>query len=263
MNKPAALFPVPQDVAQAALFTRNDLGEDGTNYPHIRALLDFAETAIQLQEKLPSLGEPAAYRCFQQTPDDGGYWVITERSTGHTGEMQLFAGETIRLNEQKIIEAFLDRSGQYVTNDASREATIAEARREALEEAAKYVENLMPRKFYPAFAGISDGIRALQPSPAPVGNEVADEWYLQDTRSYVGNDVMWWAKDGNGYTTDVSKAHVYGREEAFRKAAMRGTDRAWPKAYIDGKTRPAVDMQYINHVDAIANSPDAGKEAGS
>ncbi|KAF1042595.1 MAG: hypothetical protein GAK35_02642 [Herbaspirillum frisingense] len=94
----------------------------------------------------------------------------------------------------------------------------------------------------------------LQSSPAPK-QDVADQWYLQDTRSYVGNDVMWWAKDGNGYTTDVSKAHVYDRASAFRQVAMRGTDRAWPKAYIDGKTRPAVDMQYINHAEAIAAQP--------
>ena len=80
----------------------------------------------------------------------------------------------------------------------------------------------------------------------------ADLWYLQDTRSYIGNDVLWWAKDGNGYTTDVSKAHVYGKAEAFRQAAMRGTDRAWPKAYIDSKTRPAVDIQYIDHKAAMA-----------
>jgi hypothetical protein len=96
--------------------------------------------------------------------------------------------------------------------------------------------------------------RAALATPAPAAQqpaELTDEWYLQDTRIYVGNDVSWWAKDGNGYTTDISKAHVYTREEAFRQAAMRGCDRAWPKTYIDGKTRPAVDMQHIDHEEAI------------
>lgn len=101
---------------------------------------------------------------------------------------------------------------------------------------------------------------ALSAAPAGgLGDGNEDKWYLQDTRSYVGNDVMWWAKDGKGYTTDVSKAHVYDRDAAFRQAAMRGTDRAWPKAYIDGKTRPAVDMQYINHEEAIAAAQGEGK----
>lgn len=98
------------------------------------------------------------------------------------------------------------------------------------------------------------------PSQAPVADQPAepspaDLWYLQDTRSYVGNDVLWWAREGAGYTADVSKAHVFTRDEAFRQAAMRGCDRAWPKAYIDGKTRPAVDMQHIDHEAALEFAP--------
>lgn len=85
----------------------------------------------------------------------------------------------------------------------------------------------------------------------------ADLWYLQDTRSYVGNDVLWWAAAG-GYTTDVSKAEAFTRDDAFRQAAMRGTDRAWPKAYIDGKTRPAVDMQYLDHEKAVDRASGQG-----
>lgn len=100
----------------------------------------------------------------------------------------------------------------------------------------------------------ADALDADQPEPA-------DLWYLQDTRGYVGNDVLWWAKDGNGYTTDISKAHAYTRDEAFQQAAMRGTDRAWPKAYIDGKTRPAVDMQYIDHQAAMAAAQEGGNAA--
>ncbi len=79
-------------------------------------------------------------------------------------------------------------------------------------------------------------------------------FYLQDSRNYVGNDVLWWAKDGNGYTTDLSKAHVYTQDEAQRKHESRKTDIPWPKEYIDAKTRPAVDMQYINRNEALAGT---------
>lgn len=79
-------------------------------------------------------------------------------------------------------------------------------------------------------------------------------FYLQDSRSYVGNDVLWWARDGKGYTTDLSKAQVYTREEAQRQHDMRRSDIPWPKAYIDAKTRPAVDMQYIKRDEALADS---------
>lgn len=79
-------------------------------------------------------------------------------------------------------------------------------------------------------------------------------FYLQDSRSYVGNDVLWWAKDGNGYTTDLSKAQTYTKDEAQRKHDSRRSDIPWPKDYIDAKTRPAVDMQYIKRADALAGT---------
>ena len=76
-------------------------------------------------------------------------------------------------------------------------------------------------------------------------------FYLQDSRSYVGNDVLWWAKAGNGYTTDLSKAQVFTKDEAQQHHDARSTDIPWPKDYIDGKTRPAVDMQYLKRDEAL------------
>lgn len=76
-------------------------------------------------------------------------------------------------------------------------------------------------------------------------------FYLQDSRGYVGNDVLWWAKDGIGYTTDLSKARIYTKDEAQRMHLARTSDIPWPKDYIDGKTRPAVDMQYIKRSEAL------------
>lgn len=78
-----------------------------------------------------------------------------------------------------------------------------------------------------------------------------DEYYLQDSRSYVGNDVLLWGKDGNGYTTDISKAQVYTQADALARHRSRPTDIPWPKVYLDAKTRPAVDMQYINRNEAL------------
>lgn len=49
-------------------------------------------------------------------------------------------------------------------------------------------------------------------------------FYLQDSRSYVGNDVLWWARNGAGYTTDLSKAHIYTKEDAVAQHNMRETD---------------------------------------
>ena len=79
------------------------------------------------------------------------------------------------------------------------------------------------------------------------------EYYLQDTRQYVGNDVLFW-RDGGGYTTDVSKAEIFTEERAFRQHDCRETDRPWPKEYIDEHTRPAVDHQYIDYEMAMQQS---------
>ncbi len=72
------------------------------------------------------------------------------------------------------------------------------------------------------------------------------EYYLQDKRQYVGNDLLFWAEGGSGYTTDLRNAHIYTEEEAFKQNRMRDTDIPWPKEYIDSKVRPAVDHQHVD-----------------
>jgi len=79
-------------------------------------------------------------------------------------------------------------------------------------------------------------------------------YYLQDARSYVGNDILFWAKNGAGYTTDLNRAEVYTREEAVKQNQCRETDIPWPKSYIDSKRRPAVDMQYTDIDEALAGT---------
>ena len=89
---------------------------------------------------------------------------------------------------------------------------------------------------------------------------MSDLFYLQDSRSYVGNDVMWWALDGNGYTTDLRNAQTYTREQAQAMHAARESDIPWPKDYIDGKTRPAVDFQYLSRVAILAAGIELAKQ---
>lgn len=83
---------------------------------------------------------------------------------------------------------------------------------------------------------------------------MADEFYLQDSRTYVGNDMLFWAVDGKGYTTDMRKAEVYTKDEAVARHQARESDIPWPKAYIDARTRPAVDMQYVKRDEALAGT---------
>ena len=73
-----------------------------------------------------------------------------------------------------------------------------------------------------------------------------NKYYIQDERQYVGNSMLWWAKDSNGYTTDIHKAHVYTKEEAEKKCSNRKTDIMWLKDYIDQKISCHIDGQYVS-----------------
>jgi hypothetical protein len=76
------------------------------------------------------------------------------------------------------------------------------------------------------------------------------EWYLQDKRGYVGNDISWW-KSGGGYSTDIEQAEVFTKKEAFRQHDSRKSDVPWPKKYIDKHITRVVDMQRVDYVIAM------------
>lgn len=81
------------------------------------------------------------------------------------------------------------------------------------------------------------------------GNLDTDEWLLQDTRSHVGNDMVFWSS-GGGYTTNINEAKRFTKEAAYGQHRCRETDLPWPLYYIAEKARPAVDFQYVNHAEA-------------
>lgn len=68
---------------------------------------------------------------------------------------------------------------------------------------------------------------------------------IQDTRSYVGNAVIWWRVSGNGYTCHVDEAWIVGEEEAKHIEASRGTDKAWPIEKIEAAMSLHVDAQRL------------------
>jgi len=65
-------------------------------------------------------------------------------------------------------------------------------------------------------------------------------YYIQDTRQYVGNCVLWWRPGGKGYTTEIKKAGLYTEKEARDIEGNRGTDVAWE--------RESVERCIVNHV---------------
>jgi hypothetical protein len=43
-------------------------------------------------------------------------------------------------------------------------------------------------------------------------NKKQELYYIQN--GYVGNAILWWGVDSKGYTTDITKAGKYTKEEA-------------------------------------------------
>lgn len=77
-----------------------------------------------------------------------------------------------------------------------------------------------------------------------------DKFYLQDSRSHVGDGMSFWAKEGKGYYTDLDKCELYTKEQACRH---RDTDIPWPKDYIDARSHLGVDCQLLSLDDAAAH----------
>lgn len=75
------------------------------------------------------------------------------------------------------------------------------------------------------------------------------KYYIQDTRTFHGNAVVWWGIDGKGYTSQLEKAGKYTKADADNICKNRLTDVAWPCDYIDNDVKAKytiVDMQYLD-----------------
>ncbi len=68
------------------------------------------------------------------------------------------------------------------------------------------------------------------------------QFYLQDSRSHVGDGLQFWGKDSRGYVTDLDKAELFTKEKA---CSHRDTDIPWPKDYIDQRAHYGVDHQLM------------------
>jgi hypothetical protein len=92
-------------------------------------------------------------------------------------------------------------------------------------------------------------------APVPVASALAagaptaaPEYYLQDSRSLTGDNLMFWA-EGGGYSSNLALAQLYSEDEAFSQNDCRSTDIPWPADYVSARTRLVVDMQYIKATD--------------
>lgn len=69
-------------------------------------------------------------------------------------------------------------------------------------------------------------------------------FFVQDTRSYHGNAVVWWAK-GGGYTSHLDDALECDAAAAKNIEENRDTDKAWPAKLVRSAASLHVDVQRL------------------
>ena len=72
-----------------------------------------------------------------------------------------------------------------------------------------------------------------------------DQYYMQDSRSLLGTNVVFHRKNGCGYGTNLDELEVYTREEAQWQHDRRETDIPLLKSLVDELSILAVDHQVL------------------
>lgn len=72
-------------------------------------------------------------------------------------------------------------------------------------------------------------------------------FYMQDTRSPCGSNVMFWRKGGKGYGTNLNELETYNLQDAQAQYDRRDSDVPLLKSLVDELSILAVDHQYLPH----------------
>lgn len=76
----------------------------------------------------------------------------------------------------------------------------------------------------------------------------SDMFYVQDSRQYIGNSVLWHGLNGNGYTTDIKNAYKYTKAEILSKFKNgRDSDIVWNANHVDSNVSLHVDAQKLDY----------------
>lgn len=81
------------------------------------------------------------------------------------------------------------------------------------------------------------------------------KFYLQCTRSVVGNSAMWWALNDRGYTCDIRCAKIFDEDDPKLKE-LRDIDVPWPKEVVDRLVQHHVDVQDLHYKNNDGNLAD-------
>ena len=80
-------------------------------------------------------------------------------------------------------------------------------------------------------------------------------FYVQDTRGYCGNCVMWWREGNGGYTTHLSDARLFREDELHED---RETYKPWPAQDVLDAATAQVDIQLLRKATEEPNKEGGG-----
>jgi hypothetical protein len=75
-------------------------------------------------------------------------------------------------------------------------------------------------------------------------------FYIQDGRQVVGNCVLFWRVEGQGYTCDLKEAWRVPYDKALSLENNRSTEILWPCEELDRISKVHVDIQYLRRLQA-------------
>lgn len=70
-------------------------------------------------------------------------------------------------------------------------------------------------------------------------------YFLRDTRSTVGNSVVWWAHNDRGYTCDIRRAKIFTQKQVD-ELIDRGSDVPYPIDRILPLVQHHIDFQDLS-----------------
>lgn len=78
-------------------------------------------------------------------------------------------------------------------------------------------------------------------------------FYIQDKGDFAGNDMLWHTESART-TNNLTQAKAFTKAEALAKIERNSDNVAWPKDYIETKTRPVADCRDAKLDEAIAGT---------
>lgn len=73
-------------------------------------------------------------------------------------------------------------------------------------------------------------------------------FYIQDGRQVVGNCIVFWREDGQGYSSDLKQAWRIPYEKALAIEQGRESEILWPCDIIDAHAKIHIDIQDLRRL---------------